>query len=345
MENFLKEPNKDELRQLASRILSESETCIRISYTPDDLIFAFLVLKYGKQNSISFTSNECKIELITNDAGKIIKINNQQFYIGRNAFTSIFPVSTDDVLPILAGITTSMILERRNYTELELDIINNDLVKLGVITEKNLKIPNYKSLPLFFSLMLSFDPYIPEVTGNRENSIKMLKEINISETDRLEDIDEAKLNSLVYKIISNTLKINPRFSRENLITDRAYYLEYDSLELALSLIYFLDLKGSGDLFQFTISPNYAETIIYKFRDELSKGFFIKNVEETNNYYIVETNLKSPLLIQLILLQMNKIKRNKPIIIKLPEGFFTSRTQVLKIKEGLNKVEDLNKGNL
>ncbi|BFI76206.1 single-stranded DNA exonuclease [Sulfurisphaera ohwakuensis] len=337
MENFLKEPNKEELRELNSKILTKEWTCIKASFKPEDLIFSFLTFKYGKVNAISFSSDDCEIQLITNNSGKFISIEGKHYYLGLNSFVSIFPLSIDDILPIISGITVSTIIERRNYSDFEIDILN-DLIKLGVIVEENLKIPNYKSLPLFFSLMLSFDPYIPDITGNRENSIKMLKEINIQETDKLEDIDETKLNSLIYKIISSELKINPKFSREQIITKRAYYLEYDSLELAFALIYFLDLKGNGDIFQFVISPNYAETLIYKFREELSKGFYIKDVNETANYYIVESNLKSPTLIQLILLQSGKIKRNKPVAIKNEEGVFTSRLQVPSLKEGLVKIE-------
>ncbi|QIW25050.1 single-stranded DNA exonuclease [Sulfolobus sp. S-194] len=337
MENFLKEPNKEELRELTSKILTKEWACIKASFKPEDLIFSFLIFKYGKVNAISFSSDNCEIQLITNNSGKFISIEGKQYYLGLNSFVSIFPLSIDDILPIISGITVSTIIERRNYSDFETEILN-DLIKLGVVLEENLKIPNYKSLPLFFSLMLSFDPYIPDITGNRENSIKMLKEINIQETDKLEDIDETKLNSLIYKIISSELKINPKFSREQIITKRAYYLEYDSLELAFALIYFLDLKGNGDLFQFVISPNYAETLIYKFREELSKGFYIKDVSETASYYIVESNLKSPTLIQLILLQNGKIKRNKPVAIKNDEGVFTSRLQVPSLKEGLVKIE-------
>ena len=344
MENFLKQPNKETLRQLASQIINTETTCIKISYTLDDLIFAFLLSKLGKLTAVSFTSDDCEIKLIAEPSGKFVEIEGKRNFIGANSFTSMIPASTDDILPILAGITSSTVLERRKYTDVEAEILN-DLTKFGVVLEKNLKIPNYKNLPLFFSLLLSFDPYIPEISGNRENAIKALREINISETDRLDEIEETKLNSLIYKIISNILKINPKITREDIITDRAFYLEYDSLELSFALLYFLDLKGVGDIFQFVVSPNYAETLITKFREEVGKGFYINNVNEARNYYLVETNLKSPTLVQLILLQTGKIKRNKPVYIKTEDGIYTSRFQVNNLKEGLNKIEDLDKNNI
>lgn len=344
MENFLKPLNKEELRQLTSQLISMDKTCLKISYTLDDLIFAFLLFKLGKQTTVSFTSDECEIKLINNTSGKFIEIEGKQNFIGTNSFTSMIPVSVDDTLPILAGITSSTILERRKYSDVETEILN-DLTKFGVTLERNLKIPNYKNLPLFFSLLLSFDPYIPDISGNRENSIKALKEINIAETDRLDDIEETKLNSLVYKIISSLLKINPKITRDDIITDRAFYLEYDSLELAFTLIYFLDLKGVGDIFQFVMTPNYAETLISKFREEVGRGFYINNINETSNYYLVETNLKSPTLVQLILLQSGKIKKNKPVFLKTENGIYTSRFQVNNLKEGLNKIENLSKNNI
>jgi len=344
MESFLRQPTKEELRQLASQIINLDKTCIKISYTLDDLLFAFLLFKLGKLTAISFTSDDCEVKLVTDISGKFIEIGGKQNYIGTNSFTAMIPASIDDTLPILAGITSSTILERRKYSEIELEILN-DLTKFGVLLEKNLKIPNYKNLPLFFSLLLSFDPYIPDISGNRENAIKALKEINIAETDRLDEIDEAKLNSLVYKIISNILKINPKITREDIITDRAFYLEYDSLELAFALIYFLDLKGVGDIFQFVMTPNYAELLITKFREEVGKGFYVGNVTESRNFYLVETNLRSPTLVQLILLQSGKIKRNKPVYIKTEDGIFTSRFQVNNLKEGLNKIENIDKNNI
>ena len=344
MESFLRQPTKEELRQLASQIINLEKTCIKISYNIDDLIFAFLLFKLGKLTAVSFASDDCEIKLITDASGKFIEIGGKRYYIGANSFTAMIPASIDDTLPILAGITGSTILERRKYSDIELEILN-DLMKFGVLLEKNLKIPNYKNLPLFFSLLLSFDPYIPDISGNRENAIKTLKEINIAETDRLDEIDEAKLNSLVYKIISNILKINPKITREDIITDRAFYLEYDSLELAFALIYFLDLKGVGDIFQFVMSPNYAELLITKFREEVGKGFYVGSVTETRNFYLVETNLKSPTLVQLILLQSGKIKRNKPVYIKTEDGIYTSRFQVNNLKEGLNKIENIDKNNI
>ena len=344
MENFLKQPSKEDLRQLASQIISMDKTCIKISYTLDDLIFAFLLFKLGKLTAISFTSDDCEIKLTTEASGRFIEMGEKQNFIGANSYTSIIPASIDDTLPILAGITSRSVLERRKYTDVELEILN-DLTKFGVILEKNLKIPNYKNLPLFFSLLLSFDPYIPDISGNRENAVKALKEINIAETDRLDEIEEAKLNSLIYKIISNILKINPKITRDDIIADRAFYLEYDSLELTFALIYFLDLKGVGDIFQFVMTPNYAETLIAKFREEVGKGFYINNVNETRNYYLVETNLKSPTLVQLILLQTGKIKKNKPVYVKTEDGIYTSRIQVNNLKEGLNKIENLDKNNI
>lgn len=344
MENFLKQPSKEELREIASQLINMDKTCVKLSYTLDDLIFSFLLFKYGKQIGTSFSSDDCEVKLITSTSGKFIDIQGKQTFIGLNSFTSILPVSIDDTLPIMAGITSSTILERRKYTDLEIDVLN-DLTNFGATLEKNLKIPNYKNLPLFFSLLLSFDPYIPDVTGYRENAIKMLKEINIAETDRLEDVEEAKLNSLVYKIVSNILKVNPKITREEIIVDRAYYLEYDSLELAFALIYFLDIKGIGDIFQFVISPNYAETLIHKFREDLGRGFRINNISETTNYYLVETDLKSPTLVQLILLQTGRIKRAKPVLVKSDSGVFTSRFQINTLKEGLNKVENLSKGSV
>jgi hypothetical protein len=346
MENYLKEPSKEDLRNLISEILILDHICVKAHYNVDELIFSFLLAKYAKGDfSLSFTLDNCNVKLNATSQGKSISFKGREYFIGWSAFSSIFPISVDDIIPILTGIFSSLEIERRGLTEFERNIIN-DMVNLGVIIEKNLKLPNYKNLPLFFSITTSIDPYIPEMSGNREVTIKNLKEIGINETDKLEEIDEKKTNTLIFKLITNILKINQKFTRDDLVTDRVYYLEYDSLELALASLYFLDVKGIGDIFQLVITPNYAELLTSKYREEIGKGFKIGNIVEKGSYVIVESDLKSPLLLHLILLQQGKARKDKPVYVKSNDGVYTSRYfNPTSLKEGLIKVEDesINKG--
>jgi hypothetical protein len=250
------------------------------------------------------------------------------------------PITAEDVLPITSCIVTSTIVDRRPFSEWELEIIK-EMEKFDITNEKNLKIPAYKTLPLFLSLMFSLDPYIPSISGNRENTINLIKEINTSEIAKLEDLNESQLNTLLFRIISTIVKENPKFTRDDIITDRFFYLDYDILELAFSLIYSFDTIGSNEILQFVLSSSYAEALISRFRQTLSKGFSINLVENKQSYYIVETvNFNSPFLVQIILLQLQKIRRDKMIVIKDNDKLYTSRFFIPSIKkEGLIKIDD------
>ena len=340
MENYLKEPNPD--KQITSEIIASKVRCIKAPYNPDAIIFSFLISKYANSEGDEFALSirgECPVKLEIAPSGRVITIFDKQYNIGQTSFSSLFPISVDDLIPILAGMFSSLVLERRPLTEYERNVLSQ-MENLGVSVEKNIKIPNYKHLPLFSSLTMSIDPYIPDMTGNREDTIKALDELGIEATDKLEDLDEAKLNTLMMRIASSVMKVNPKFDRTDLITDRVYYMEYDTLELAFTTLYFLDVRGIGDLFQLVYTPNYAETLITKFRDDMAKGFKINGLTETTQYYVVDSTLRSPILLQLIFIQQGRVRRDKPIFIKTQEGLFTSRYfYVNSGKEGLIRVED------
>ncbi|AAY79596.1 hypothetical protein [Sulfolobus acidocaldarius] len=341
MESFLNEPSKEELRNLVSEIISYPKPlCVKSSYTIDSLIASFLLGKYAHSSFMLTFNSECPVKLEQNSNGdRLIKFKDKTYFLGSTSFSSIFPLSSEDLLPMIIGIVSSLIVERRELTNVEKSVIE-DMKNLGVSVEKNLKIPNYKNLPLFFSLTISFDPYIPGMSGNREGTIKALKEIGINETERLEEINETKLNTLLYKITNSVIKVNPKFSRNDLITDRILYMDYDSLELAFSAMYFLDLKGVGELFQVVMTPSYSETLITRFRDEMARGYRVDSIVDFSRYYLISTDLKSPLLAYIIYSQQGKVKRDKPVVLKNGEIMYTSRYFMpYSSKEGLIKVEN------
>ncbi|ARM76359.1 single-stranded DNA exonuclease [Acidianus manzaensis] len=336
MESFIKTPNPEEAKKLVETLNKKEEFCIKIPYTPDSIIFASLLLKYTEKNFGISYSNDCQIELKIDTSGKSIKVLNNEIFIGNSSFTSILPVTTEDILPIISGITSDCILSRRNYTDWELQLFNN-MTNLGVKVEKNLKIPGYTDLPLFLSLMESFDPFIPDITGNRENSIKTVTELGINELAKLNELSEGQLNTLLFKITSLIMKINPKISRDDIITDRIFYLNYDSLELAFVIIYFLDTIGSKSIINFTLNPSIIDSMREKMREKITKGFNISIIEENKKYYIVDSNLDSPKLLQIILLQQN-IKKDKPIAIKKNGKEYTSRFFTNTTEEGLIEIE-------
>ncbi|MQL55215.1 single-stranded DNA exonuclease [Acidianus ambivalens] len=338
MENFIKEPTPEEAKKLIESINKEESLCIRIPYNVDAILAASLIIKYMESPSaISFSSSNCELEFSEKEEGKFVRFKNTQVFIGNSSFSSIIPITTEDILPILTGISSSVVLERRNFSDWELSIMKNS-ENLGITIEKNLKIPSYHDAPIFLSLIESFDPYIPTVTGSRENAIALINEIGIDELSKLTELNEGALNTLIFKIVSLIMKINPKVTRDDIITDRIFYLNYDSLELAFSFIYFLDTIGSKILVDFALNQSIARILINKFREIIGKGFSIGSITEDKKFFIVDSNLKSPTLLQLILLQTQKVRKDKPIVIKDGNKLLTSRYFINTEKEGLIEVE-------
>ncbi|MEM3269777.1 MAG: single-stranded DNA exonuclease [Saccharolobus sp.] len=342
MEAFLGEPKNQEVKEYVMNLQSKDSLCISANYTPEQILFSYIISKYTKDIYIlSFESKDCDVQLKVDSSGRWIidNINKKYYFVGQNSYCSYLSISNDELLPTLTCIMLSIIMDRRPFTQWELDLIKN-LEKFGIIVEKNLKIPNYKQLPLFLSLMLSLDPFIPSITGNRENAIKIIKEVNLNEISKLEDLNENQLNTLLFKIISLITKENVKFARDDIITDRIYYLDYDTLELAFSALYAFDVIGTNELLQLVLSPSYAEILENRYKQKLSKGFSLNLIDSKQSYYLIEAkNFESPLIAQLVFLQLQKIRRDKMVVLKIGDELYTSRYFINSKKEGLIKLDN------
>ncbi|NON62352.1 hypothetical protein [Acidianus sp. RZ1] len=336
MESYIKDPSPEEAKKLIESINRNKEICISTPYDPDAMMFSALILKYMEsQAGVSFSSTDCEVTVAITPQGRTIKYNNSEVFIGQSALTSVLPFTAEDILPILAGIGSSVFLERRRLTEWEISMLKK-AENLGITIEKNFRIPSYKELPLFLSLMESIDLFIPEITGNRDNAIRAVKELGVDELTKLEELNETQLNTLLFKIITLIMKFNSKVNRDDIISDRVFYLNYDLIELGVVTTYFMDVVGSKIILQSALSPSIFSILIEKFRNELSKGFSF-DLTEDKKFYIVEGNLKSPKIAQVILLQLQKIKKEKPIAIKIKNELLTSRF-FMDGKEGLKQVE-------
>ncbi|WP_054845084.1 hypothetical protein [Sulfuracidifex tepidarius] len=208
MENFLSEPDYNEIRNGIIALTQKENTLICAnSFDVDSLILSSLIMKYSSGYAfISFSpSEQCDLFLRNETAGRWIEVQSKKYFIGKTSFSSFFSLSVNDILSILTGIMTSAVQERRQLSEIEKNLVMNSQ-SLGVTIENNLKIPNYKQLPLSISLMLSLDPYLPEITGNRVNAMKLVKELGGGETLKLEELNETQLNTLLFRIIGSMSK-------------------------------------------------------------------------------------------------------------------------------------------
>ncbi len=340
MENFLSEPDYNEIRNNIIGLTQKEDVLIcSNSFNLDSLIISSLVMKYS--NGVSFLSFEntegCDLLLKNEPAGRWLEMGSRKYYLGNTSFSSVFSLSMDDVLPILTGVLGSALQERRQLTDIEKSLIQNSDT-LGVTIETNLKIPAYKQLPLFVSVMLSIDPYIPDMTGSRENSVKLVRDLGVNETTKLEELNDAQLNSLIYRIVASVSKYRQYTGNELKVT-RIFFMEYDLLEVVFASLYHMDIYGSKSIFEMVFNPSFAEVMIDEFRSQAMKGFSF-NVREEKNVYVVDTQLMSPQLAHLVAIQMKS--KSKPVLIARGNKYFSSRFFFPKrSEEGLVQVDDVN----
>ncbi|EWG07798.1 MAG: hypothetical protein ASUL_02104 [Candidatus Aramenus sulfurataquae] len=336
MENFIKDPSPQDALKLIESLYAERDLCLSIPYTPDAILFSGVIMKYFKGDFfISFTEN-CETKLIQRGKDRWISHRGAEVYIGNSSFSSTLPLSKDDLTSILAGVYSSVMLERRRLTEWELGVV--EMAKdFGVSLEKNLKIPSYNELPLFLSLMLSIDPYLQGLTGSRENSISLVKEIGLDETTKLGELDESHLNTLLYRIMMLVTKLNPKATRDDVISDKVFYMGYDLTEVAMAVSFFLDNVGSKALIQLALTPSVLEILVEKTRERLAKGFTVGQVYQKGKFYVVETSLPSPMLLSIVAQQVEG-KPVKPVVIKLGNEYYSSKYFLESAEEGLIRVD-------
>ncbi|AEB94509.1 MAG: hypothetical protein QXR57_07745 [Metallosphaera sp.] len=322
MENFLRDPAPEAASKLLSQIYTRREICVSGPYDPDFTIFAGLIAKYFKGDMGFSFSSECEVRAEKRESGNFLVIDGSETYLGNSSFSSLHPLTSEDLVPILAGISSDALLYRRGLTNWEENLLLK-AEELGVSSERTLNVPGYHEIPLFLSLTYSVNLSIPDITGNRENSLKLVNELGGNEFTKLSELDESQLNSLIFRLISLISKFNPKISREDLITPRYLYHSYDSLELGLVSVYVLDRRGYQALFDLTLNHSLYGVMIASFREVLGRGFSFEVKEEADKY-VVNSQLESPLLAYLALKQQGKIRGRKPVYVVNGDKVFTSR---------------------
>ena len=331
MENFLRDPAPEEASKLVLSAYAEKTLCVKIPYDPDSVIFSALLTKYFNGEVAVTFSSDCQLTLNKGDIGNSVAYRGVEVFVGSSAFSSLLPLTVEDLVPILAGIFSDVLLRRRKPSDWEQRILNN-AENLGVIREKGLKIPAYREVPLFLSLFYSLDPFVPDISGNPVNALKLVKELNGNEFTKLSDLDESKLNTLLFRLVSSLVKVNPKATREDVIDDRYFYNNYDSLELGMSVLYVMDTQGSPILFDAVMNTSLFWTFVEWLRGLLSRGFNVQ-VSEEGNRYVVDSNL-SPILAYIVLRQAGKAKDRRPVYLRRGEKFVSSRFFLNSPEEGL-----------
>ncbi len=271
-----------------------------------------------------------------NKDGNALTFNRTVYYIGKTSFTSLLEPSEEDVIPFATALLFSLTFDRRNPSDIEARRIEA-LKGFGMEVETGPKLLSYQELPLFTSLTITIDPYVPDVSGNRNGAESVLRELKIDLTSKFNELNEAQKNSLLYRLVVSAQRFNPNITSKDVITDRFFVRGLDLLELTFSSMLALDLVGASAIYELVMNPEFATALVNMYREELGKGFVIGEVSERGNTIYVDTNLKSPLLVRQILVQGGKVKGDKVIAIKNGDKAFTSRFFMESDKEGLIRV--------
>ena len=176
---------------------------------------------------------------------------------------------------------------------------------LGAIVEVGPKIFSYKFLPLVEAIHFTVDPYIPTLTGKAEGVRGMLRSLGIGEDSTLEKLNEKELNALINAISVEASKFRRKFSREEMLSKRVFFLDFDTLELAYSLVYSYDLWGVGAIYEFATRPSFAQRIVRYFRNAISQGFDLYVTRREDGSIEVSSNIRSKELAKMLAAQIAK----------------------------------------
>ncbi|BBD73948.1 hypothetical protein HS1genome_2337 [Sulfodiicoccus acidiphilus] len=321
MENFIAPTQEEQAREAISHLKNVELVKLSIPYDPDAMTFSFLVSKLVKRTSISWRGTEGDV-ILRKGERKTIMISGTVYDIGRSSFSSLVPVSFEDVEAQLAAFSASWMIERREATQWELKIVRG-MEKGGVKVEKGLRLPAYNDIPLYSSILMSVNPLLMSISGNREASLKLVKEVGGDETTYLRDLSEERLKRLVEKL--------SQFTNEQLISTRIFVNEKDVMELGLGLLYFFDVEGSTVPFRIVHVSGYSRYLISRYRRELVGGFQLECRKEGGTL-VVKTGLRSPLFAEVACPE-----KGEQVLLETPSGLFSSRYFLEFEGEGLVRV--------
>jgi len=170
--------------------------------------------------------------------------------------------------------------------EKEVDKLNNNILDEGEIKRKRGLLIYPSTRPINKVLEFSSNPYIPEVTGNVQGVLELLREIGLKPVNgkykSLLELDEKEMTKLVTAIM---LK-NPKAKNKEIIGDIFLLKLFNKLEDARELSAMINAcsrMGRSDLaiqllMEIPQARKKAETLYAKYRQHIVSG--LKYAEET-----------------------------------------------------------------
>jgi len=310
MESFIRSTQEEEARAALTALKGKELVRIILPYDPDAMLLAFTLAGIYKRISISWNGGDGDL-ILGSSSERSISILGESYNIGHSSFSSIVPLSFN-LLPVqLSGMQISWLLERREPTPWEFNVLKGS-ERGGVRLEKGPRLPAYHMLPLQYSILMSMEPFFLGISGNKEASATLVREIGGDDTTYLKDLQESQLSTLLDRLSKASMG-------RPVVSTRIFINDVDLLELAMAIIYFFDLKGTAVCYKVANYDNYHKELLQRYRRSLSTGFQVSWHKEDSKL-IVNTNLRSPLLMKVSIgdLEVSFVE------LELPDGKYSSR---------------------
>lgn len=190
--------------------------------------------------------------------------------------------------------------------------ITEDLVKSGIIgIERGLKIFGRTYKPIHKALAYSFDPFLPGITGNEENAIKILKSSKIeykignvykTVSDLKRDEERELISNIIIKAVTEGKRINPKEIIGNIYLVKGKRGIFSDCREIATLLNAFGKLGKGSLAILLVLGKIEERKAYEVLEEYSRKISLIlrkidegmiKIEEIDNVVVIHGKNKIP----------------------------------------------------
>ncbi len=275
-----------------------------IEQLPENKLILFLDLASGSLNHLKNLENIFIIDHheISQEIPKNINIINSELNekqkISSSGLTYLF---CKQLIPDTKNLAKLAVLGMiGDSLEKDLDKINNSILNEGEVQRKRGLLIYPSTRPLNRTLEYCSDPYIPEVTGNMEGVLELLREVGLNPENgkykSLIELDEEEMSKLVTSIILR----NPKAKNKEILGDIFLIKFFNKLEDAREISAMINacsrLDRSDIAIQFCMeiskAKKVAEAIHVRYKQFIISGLkFVSETEKIQGKKFVIINAK------------------------------------------------------
>jgi single-stranded-DNA-specific exonuclease len=275
-----------------------------IEKLPENKLILFLDLASGSLDHLKKLENIFIIDHheITQEIPKNINIINSELTNQKLSGSCLTYLFCKQLAPEILGLAKLAILGMiGDCMEKDLDKVKDSILKEGEVKRKRGLLIYPSTRPLNRTLEYSSDPYIPEVTGNMEGVLELLREVGLNPKDgkykSLIELDEEEMSKLVTAIILR----NPQAKNKKILGDIFLIKFFNKLEDAREMSAMINacsrLDRSDIAIQFCMeiakAKKVAESIHVKYKQVIVSSLkFVSETEKIEGKKFVIINAKN-----------------------------------------------------